>query len=136
MTASGALRISSVASFLTAIGHTLGGRKSWSPMGPNPVLEAMQSVPFKVFGVTRTYLDFYRGFGFCLSVFMLLQAVLLWQLAGSVRTNPASARPMIASFLIASIAVGILTAVFIVPIPAAFTAVIVVSLAAAFLKSR
>jgi hypothetical protein len=136
ITASRALRVASITSLLVAIGHTLGGRKYWSPMGPNVVLEAMQSVPFKVFGVTRTYLDFYRGFGFCLGVFMLLQAVLLWQIAGTIEANRASARAMIAAFLVASIAVGILTAVFILPLPAALMAVVALSLLVAYLKTR
>ena len=136
MTASRALRIASVTSLLFALGHSLGGRKSWSPMGPNPVLEGMQSVQFHVFGVTRTYLDFYRGFGFCLSVFMLLQAVLLWQLAGIAQAQPAFARSMTAAFLIASIAIGILTAVFILPFPAAFSAVVVLCLTVAYVKTR
>lgn len=136
MTASGALRFASITSLLIAIGHTLGGRRDWSPMGPNAVLTAMQSVPFKVFGVTRTYLDFYRGFGFCLAVFMLLQAVLLWQLAGAVKHNPALVRSMTVAFLVASIAVGILSAVLILPLPAALTAIVVLSLIAAYVKTR
>lgn len=135
MTASRALRIASITSLLFAIGHTLGGRKNWSPMGPNAVFEAMQSVEFRVFGVTRSYLDFYRGFGFCLGVFMLLQAVLLWQLAGAVHSNPGLVRTMIAAFMVASIAIGILTAVFILPLPATFSAVVVLSLVAAYASS-
>jgi hypothetical protein len=136
MTSSGALKFASITSLLVAAGHTLGGRKNWSPMGPNPVLEAMQSVPFKVFGVTRTYLDFYRGFGFSLSVFLLLQAVLLWQLAGVARTNPALVRSMTAVFLVASIAIGVLSALLILPLPAVLNALIVAGLAVAFVKAR
>ena len=75
------LRISSIASLLLGVGHTLGGRKSWSPVGENDVLQAMRSVAFDVGGVQRTYLDFYVGFGYTLSAYLFLQAALLWQLA-------------------------------------------------------
>ena len=53
MTSTRWLRISAVISFLFATGHKLGGRKLWSPMGENAVLEAMRSIRFPVLGVER-----------------------------------------------------------------------------------
>ena len=79
MNASLLLRIASVISLVFAAGHSLGGRKYWSPQGKTEVLKAMRTVRFEVFGVSRTYLDFYLGFGLSLSVFLLLQAAVLWQ---------------------------------------------------------
>src|SRR5262249_54440319 len=38
------LRISSVVSLLFSVGHTLGGRKDWSPAGETDVLSAMRTV--------------------------------------------------------------------------------------------
>lgn len=109
------LRIASVISFLFAAGHSLGGRKNWSPQGDNQVLDAMRTVRFNVFGVSRSYLDFYRGFGFTLGLFLLLQAVLLWQLAGIARTDAAQVKGMIAAFAIAALGCGILSWKFILP---------------------
>jgi hypothetical protein len=126
------LRIASVISLLFTVGHTLGGRKSWTITGEAEVLHAMRTFHFQAFGVARTYMDFYRGFGYSLSVGMLLQAVLLWQLASVAKTNPALVRPMILSFLLASIAGGIVTWEFLFPIPAIFGAAVTVCLAAAF----
>jgi hypothetical protein len=80
----------------------------------------MRTFQFDAEGVMRSYLDFYRGFGFVLSVFLVLQAVLLWQLAAIAKTNAGALRPVIASFAVASVASGILTWVFIMPIPALF----------------
>lgn len=40
----------------------------------------MRSFHMHVFGVSRTYHDFFIGFGYSLSIYMLLQAVLLWLL--------------------------------------------------------
>src|SRR5262245_60642857 len=123
------LRITSIITLAMAAGHTLGGTKSWSPMGENDVLRAMGSVRFDTQGVSRTYLDFYLGFGFTISVCLLLQAVLLWQLAAIARTDPRSTRPLIASLFLASIASAILSWVFIFAVPAIFSAVIAASLA-------
>jgi hypothetical protein len=81
------LRITSIITLLFAAGHSLGGLESWSPVGENEVLKAMQSFRFDAEGVSRTYLDFYLGFGFILSVYLFLQAVLLWQLAALAKTE-------------------------------------------------
>jgi hypothetical protein len=129
------LRTTSVASFLFAGGHTLGGMKSWSPIGENDVLRAMRSFHFDVEGVSRTYLDFYLGFGFVLSVYLLLQAVLLWQLAKIADADPRRTRPLIASFSLASVASGFLSWAFIFPVPVIFNAAIAACLAITFYSS-
>jgi hypothetical protein len=91
------LRIASVISLLFAIGHSLGGLSKWSPPGETPVLRAMADSRFDVMGASRSYLDLYVGLGWSISIFMLLQTVLLWQLAGMARTDAARVKPMIAA---------------------------------------
>jgi hypothetical protein len=130
------LRIASVISLIFTAGHTLGGRRSWTFSGETEVLNAMRTFQVQAFGVSRTYMDFYRGFGFTLSVYLLLQAVVLWQLAAIADTNPAQVRPMIVSFTLASLVGGILTWQFIFPIPAVFGAVITAFLVAALFVAR
>jgi hypothetical protein len=130
------LRIGSVISLLFAAGHTLGGRKDWSPMGETEVLQAMRNTRFEAFGVSRTYLDFYLGFGYTLSVTLLLQAVVLWQLAGIARTDPGAVRPIAAAFAVASLASAILAWRFIFPLPALFAAGLTAILAAAAVARR
>lgn len=132
MNASLLLRIAAVISVLFATGHAMGGRKDWSPMGDTEVLKAMRTVRFEVMGVNRTYLDFFQGFGHALTVAMLLQAVLLFQLASFAKADPGAARPMIASFVVASAANGVVAWLFLFPIPAVFSAVLTVVLALAF----
>lgn len=114
------LRLASVLSLLFAVGHTLGGLKSWSPMGPNDVLTAMQTVHFDVQGVTRGYLDFFVGFGFLLSVFLLTEAVLLWQVGSLARVNARLAKPLVWTFFLSSIPMGVLTWTFLFPTPVYF----------------
>jgi len=126
------LRIASIVMFLFAVGHSLGGRESWSPAGETDVLRAMRSVRFDAAGVSRTYLDFYMGFGWTLAVFMLLQAVLLWQIAAVAKRDARSVRPMIASFFIATLASACVSWVLILPIPVIFSALLAACLAFAF----
>ena len=130
------LRVASVISLLFAAGHTLGGRKDWSPIGESEVLKAMGTVRFETMSVSRTYLDFYRGFGFTISVFLLLQAALLWQLATVARTEPLRVRPLIASLTLASLACGLLAWRFILPLPVVFSAVLTACLGLAWWGAR
>lgn len=136
MTTTLLLRIAAVVSLLFTVGHTMGGRKQWSPMGGNAVLDAMTTFRFDVMGVNRSYLDFYMGFGWSITVYGLMQAVLLWQLASLARTDAARVRPMIAVFALATLANGLLSWRMFFAIPTAFLAVIFVVLAAAYMARR
>lgn len=130
------LRVSSVITALFAAGHTLGGLKYWSPMGENAVLQAMRSVRFDVMGANRSYLDFYLGFGYSLSVIQAMLAILLWQFATMARTNAASVRPMIAVIILAVAACAVIAWRLILPVPALFSLVQLASLAVAFVVAR
>lgn len=131
------LRITSVISLFFAAGHTLGGLKSsWSPIGETDVLTAMRTFRFEVEGVNRSYLEFYRGFGFLLTVCMLMQAVLLWQLADLARADRGQAQPFVWTFFLASILSGVLTWKYLFPIPVYFGAVVTVGLGLALLAHR
>jgi len=129
------LRIASIISLLFAVIHTMGGANAWSPVGETDVLRAMRAYHFNAGGVSRSYLDFYLGLGFSVGVFLLLQAVLLWQLATLAKTDSLRVRPMIVSFFVASVACGFLSWKFIFAAPAIFSAVIAVLLAIAFYAS-
>jgi hypothetical protein len=126
------LRIASVVSLLFAIGHTLGGRKKWSPMGQNDVLASMTTVHFDTMGANRSYLDFFLGFGWCLSISLFLQAGVLWQMATLAEPDAARMRPMIALFAVATLATGVIARRFIFAIPALFCAALVLLLVAAY----
>jgi hypothetical protein len=136
MTTTRWLRISSVLSLLFAVGHTLGGRKYWSPMGDNPVLQAMSTVHFDVGGASRRYLDFYLGFGYTIAVFQVMLAVLLWQLAAMARTDAVATRPMIAVIALAVGVCGVIAYFMILPLPALFSAVLFASLAVSYVAAR
>ena len=110
--------------------------KHWSPMGENPVLEAMRETRFDIMGVNRSYLDFYMGFGYSLSVAELMVAALLWQLASAARTDAVRVRPIIAVIALATVATGAIAWRFIFPVPALLCAVLLASLLVALGVAR
>ena len=105
------LRIASVLTVLHCIGHTIGGVFSVdAPPGTKEgaVVSTMKSNQFDVMGATRSFWDFFIGFGLTITVSSLLQAVVFWQLAGLAKTEPGRIRPIIAAFLFANIGFAIL----------------------------
>ena len=123
-------------SLLFAAGHSVGGLREWSPMGDNPVLQMMKSVRFDTMGASRSYFDFFMGFGHSISVFQVMQAILLWQLATLARSNALSVRPMIAVIGLATAAIGIIAWRFIFPVPAIFSLLLVATLSVAYVMAR
>ncbi|MBV9330740.1 MAG: hypothetical protein JOZ55_04230 [Alphaproteobacteria bacterium] len=136
MTATLFLRIAAVFQLLFAVGHSLGGLKKWSPMGPNAVLDQMTNVRFTTMGANRSYLDYFLGFGWSISVAMLLQAVLLFLMASLARTEAARLRPMILAFAVASLATAVIGWRYIFPVPALFSLAVLIPLIAAWVVAR
>ena len=105
------LRVASVLTVLHCIGHTIGGVFGVdAPPGTKEgaVVQAMKSNQFDVMGVTRSFWDFFIGYGLTISVSSLIQAVVFWQLAGLAKTEPKRIRPIIAAFLFANLGFAVL----------------------------
>jgi hypothetical protein len=132
MTASRWLRIAAVIMALFAAGHTMGGRSAWSPLGETPVLAQMRTFQFDAMGTSRTYLEFYLGFGYVITVLQFMLAVLLWQVSRLARENPGQARPLIATFLVAAVGSTLVTWRYIFLVPTIFSVVYTVAVALAF----
>jgi hypothetical protein len=130
------LRIASIASLLFAAGHTLGGLQSWSPPGDTDVLQAMRSFRFDAEGVSRTYWDFYIGFGLIISVFLLAQAGVLWQLATVSKKDPVQVRPILSMLFIAMLANAVLSWKFFFAVPVVLAIAIASSLGLALAVAR
>ena len=75
-------RIASVLLLLFAALHTFGFRQVDPKWGADSLIILMQSLHFDIMGTSRTYWDFFVGFGLFFSVFLIFTAVLAWQLAG------------------------------------------------------
>jgi hypothetical protein len=96
------LRIAAVLTLLYCAGHTSG--MPWTPYTTaeaTSVVETMKTHRFAEQGFQGTYWDLYMGFGLVISLYLLLQAVLLWQVASLAKTEARRVRPIVVSFLIA-----------------------------------
>jgi hypothetical protein len=127
------LRGASVLSVLLALGHTAGGLQHWSPPGETEVLRSMGAFRFDALGSSRSYLDFYLGFGYIISLYMLAQGLLLWQLASLASLVDARARPLVATFLAVSVGATALDWALFFVVPTVLNLVISICLALAWI---
>ena len=84
-------RIASVLIVVLDLGHTSG--YPWSDPAWGVDLHAMQSSHFNVLGFSRTYWNFYVGFGLSITVFLLLPALIAWQLGNASPADRRGASP-------------------------------------------
>jgi hypothetical protein len=95
------LRIASVLTFLHAVAHTMGGVFGTpSPGAAEAAVAAMKANQFPVMGVTRSYWSFYMGLGLAVSIFLVVEAVVFWQLSSLAKTDSYRLRPVYATFLV------------------------------------
>ena len=126
-------RIAAVLMLLFDLGHTAG--YPWSDPSWGVNLSAIQSSHFKVLGFTRTYWDFYVGFGLFVSVFMLLAAIFAWQLSNLPAETLRLVRSSAWALSVCFAAVTVLSWMYFFTIPIAFSGVITVCLIVATLRS-
>lgn len=88
------------------------------------VIEAMKSNRFDFAGATRSYWDFYFGYGVLAAAFCLVEAVLFWQLANLGKASPALVRPMVALFVLVNVGHALLTARYFFYVPIVFDLII------------
>jgi hypothetical protein len=118
MKASLVYRIAAILLVLFALGHTVGFRRVDPGWKLDSIIAALRSNHFEVQGLTRTYWDFYVGFGLFATVLPLFAAVLAWQLGGLPKEHLA-AMPVVTWSLAACFAVVTLLSwkyFFVVPV--------------------
>jgi hypothetical protein len=133
MKASVLYRIAAVLMLLFDVGHTAGF--PWSDPKWGVDLGAMQSTYFDVLGSSRTYWDFYVGFGLFGTVFLLFAVVLAWQLGGLPAETLATMRGVAWAFPVCFAAITVLSWKYFFIIPIVFSATITVCLVAAAWRS-
>ena len=126
-------RIAAVLMLLLDAGHTSGF--PWSDPKWGVDLGAMRSTHFDILGSSRTYWDFYVGFGLFVSVFLLLAVVLAWQLGGLPAETLARMRGVAWAFPLCFAAITVLSWGYFFIIPIVFSAVTTVCLIAAAWRS-
>jgi len=128
-------RIAAVLLLLFAAGHTFGFRQNVPEWRADAVLGSMRSVRFDAQGFSRTYWDFFSGFGLLFSVFLLLAAVLAWQLGGLAAETLAGVRRMAWALAIGFVAVTALSWRYTFTTPIVFSILITACLIAAAWRS-
>src|SRR5579871_5392832 len=90
------LRIASILTFIHAVLHTSGGVFGKPVPGvAATVAAAMKANRFAVYGVTRSYADFYFGLGMGITIFLTAVSILTWQLASLTQNELARLRPIL-----------------------------------------
>jgi hypothetical protein len=124
-------RIAAVLILLFDVGHTAG--YPWSDPKWGVDLRAMQSSHFDVLGASRTYWDFYVGFGLFVTVFLLLAVVLAWQLGGLAARDVTLMRGAAWALALCFATIALLAWRYFFVIPLTFSIAITVCLVAAVL---
>jgi hypothetical protein len=134
MSARVSLRAAAVIALLLAIGHSVG--YPWMPAkDPDSlaVVAAMRGSHFDVMGLTRSYFDFYVGFGWLLSVYLFGHAILYWLLAAVEKAQLPTVRAVVGVFFIEAIGIVGLSEKYLFWVPLIMNAVIALLLGIAFL---
>src|SRR4051795_6318479 len=96
------LRIASVLTLVHSVLHTMGGVFGKPEPGLAAATEAaMRANQFVVFGLTRTYFQFYRGLGLGITIFLTAEAIVFWQLGTLAKTDAQRLRPILVTFMVA-----------------------------------
>jgi hypothetical protein len=127
------LRIAAIIGLLFVVGHTLGA--PWTPATAGSlqaVVESMKTLHFAAMGSQRSYFDFYTGFGWSLSIFMLALALILWQLATLAKADARRLRGLMLSLALAYLAEAAVAWKFLFAVPMLMSAVEAACIAAAW----
>ena len=126
-------RISAVLILLFDLGHSAG--YPWSDPKWGVDTTAMRTSHFQVLGFSRTYWDFYVGFGLFVSVFFLLAAILAWQLGGLPTQSAPLMRATAWALSLCFVVLTVLTWMYFFTIPIVFSAAIAICLVIATWRS-
>ncbi|HEV2114150.1 MAG TPA: hypothetical protein VGR50_08360 [Terriglobales bacterium] len=135
MKASVFYRIAAGLLLLLDLGHTSGF--PWSDPAWGVDLTSMRSTHFDIMGSSRTYWDFYLGFGLFNSAILLLAVVLAWQLGGLPAEILARMRGTAWMFALCFAAITVVSWRYLFVLPIAFSIVTTLCLtAAAWLSAK
>jgi hypothetical protein len=130
------LRIASVLTLIHSILHTIGGVFGKPDPGAATTVAAAMRTHFEVFGVNRSYSDFYMGLGLGITIFLTADSILLWILASMSKHDAPRLRPLIAVFALGYLAFAFNSYVFFFAIPIINELLIVACLVAAFVTAK
>jgi hypothetical protein len=131
------LRIASVLTMIHSILHTIGGVFGKPEPGAASVaFAAMQANQFLVFGLPRTYADFYRGLGLGATISLTIEAVVFWQLGSLAKTHALRIRPIVATFVVAYLALAVNSSLYFFQAPVVVEILIAICLGLAIFTAK
>ncbi len=131
------LRVASILTLIHAVLHTIGGVFGEPKHGSEEVavVETMKAHQFMVMGSPRTYWDFFFGYGLILSVYLLVQGVLFWQLGEIAKTQPKLIRPILVLFILSFCASTIIAGRYFFMAPVVTEGIIALCLVGAYVTA-
>jgi len=130
-------RIASIVLVLFAAGHSFGFSKVDPSWHAEAAVESMRNVHFQLDSFTRSYWDFYLGFGYFVSILQLFAAVVAWQLGGLKKEMLAQLPFVTWGLAISFVAVVALNFQYFFLVPIVFSAILAILLiVAAWLANR
>jgi len=131
------LRVASALTFIHALLHTAGGVfGKASPGLQQETMSLMRTNQFQILTTTRTYWQLYLGFGLAISIFLLAEAIIFWQLGQMSKTDASRLRPLLLTFLMAYLALAVNSAVFFFAPPVIIEVLIALCLGLAIRRCR
>ena len=117
------LRIASGLMLLHACLHTLG-HSGWTK-NPNlmyqEVVKKMMEEKFPFMGVSRSISEYYNGYGYCVTIALLVMAVILWLISSAAEQNNALVKNISLTLAIGLLAWGVDELIFFFPFAAGIT---------------
>lgn len=130
------LRIASILTLIHAILHTVGGVFGKPAPGVAAMVAANMRTRFQVFGVTRSYSDFYMGMGLAVSIFLAMEAIVFWLLAALAQSDAPRLRGILGIFLVGYLAMAVNSWLFFFSAPVIVEILIAACLAAAIFTAK
>jgi len=138
MNASVLLRIAAVFILLFGVGHSLG--YPWvgnvTEAQQTALMNAIQANAAVTMGFTRSYADFHVGFGWFISIFFLVQAIVVWRLASLLGTQPAMVKFLSGLFAVQYLAILVLDYYFFFWAPIISAALVAACFVAVYLSIK
>ena len=127
-------RAASVLLVLYAAGHQLGFRRVDPTWNADATVAAMKTT-FEVQGQTRSYWEFFSGFGFFVTGLLLFAAIMAWQL-GALPDDVLQRLNLVRwAFAACFVTLTILTWRYFFPAPTVFSALVALALVLAALQN-
>lgn len=137
MKSSRILKLASLLALIQYSAHAFLFLSAKPTHGPeeDAVIRMMKQYHFNFGGFSRSYWDFYFGYGLLGILTGVFEIVVLWQLAALAKANPSHGRPMVALLILFNLAHAALVRQYFFLMPALFDIAVAACLLWAFIAA-